>query len=60
VRSRVRRVLREAYRQVAKQVTIKTGFLVVIAARGAMTDMKSPQVASELRYALQKIGLLQT
>ena len=59
VRNRTKRILREAYRAVAKTDRIKTGFLVVIAAREAATKMKSTELARDLRYALGKVGLLQ-
>jgi ribonuclease P protein component len=58
VRNRTKRILREAYRAVAKTDRIKTGFLVVLAAREAATGMKSTELARDLRYALGKVGLL--
>lgn len=58
VRNRTKRVLREAYRAVLKKHRVKTGFLVVFAAREAATKMKSTEVARDLRYALGKLGML--
>ena len=57
VRNRVKRILREAYREVAKQKTIKTGYLVVIAAREAAVSKKSTELAGDLTYALGKLNL---
>lgn len=57
VRNRVKRILREAYRQVQKERPIKTGYLVVIAARDAAVTKKSTELARDLHYALDKLGL---
>jgi ribonuclease P protein component len=58
VRSRTRRILREAYRQLDKQYGIKTGFLLVLAARQDATTMKSTEIAVELYTALSKLDML--
>ena len=57
VRNRVKRILREAYRQVQGQRPIKTGYLVVIAAREAAATKKSTELARDLSYAFDKLGL---
>ena len=57
VRNRVKRILREAYRQVQGQRAIKTGYLVVIAAREAAATKKSTELAKDLHYAFDKLGL---
>ena len=57
VRNRVKRILREAYRQVAREVRVKTGFLLVIAAREAAVSMKSTELARDLRAALLQLGM---
>ena len=57
VRNRTKRILREAYRMVAQECPIKTGFLVVIAAREHATEMKSTALAEDLRYALRKLSM---
>lgn len=59
VRSRVRRVLREGFRAVENENKLKTGFIIVIAARGAAADAKSTDIARELRYALRRLGLIE-
>ena len=58
VRNRTKRILREAYRAVEKSDRIKTGFLVVIAAREHATEMKSTALAADIRYALGKLNML--
>lgn len=60
VRSRVRRILREAYRQVEREYGIKAGLLVVIAAREAARDAKSTELARQLAYAMRKLEILQS
>ena len=57
VRNRVKRILREAYRQVSREVRVKTGFLLVIAAREAAVSMKSTELAKDLRVALSQLGM---
>ncbi len=57
VRSRTRRILREAYRQLDKQYGIRTGHLVILAARDAATKMKSTELASHLERALRQLDM---
>ena len=58
VRNRVKRILREGLRAVAREYKIKTGYLIVIAARERARDKKSPEIALELSAAFEKLGLL--
>ena len=58
VRSRLRRILREGLRSLEKELSLKQGFLIVIAARGAATSMKSTDVKRELDVAFRKIGMI--
>ena len=55
-RNRAKRVIRAAYGTVCHE--LKTGFLIVISARGAIEGKKSPQVAEELVSAFTQLGLL--
>lgn len=57
-RNRAKRLLREAYRAVAAD-GIKTGFLVVLAAREQIRDKKMQDVEKELRRAFLRVGLLE-
>jgi ribonuclease P protein component len=57
-RNRAKRLLREAYRAVAAD-GIKTGYLVVLAAREQIRDKKMQDVEKELRRAFLRLGLLE-
>lgn len=52
VRSRVRRIIREGYRQAERDLRLRTGKLVIIAARSAAANAKSTDIAEELERAL--------
>ena len=57
-RNRAKRILREAYRLLAKKYQIKTGNLIVIAARENATRAKMSEAFLEMEKALGKLGLL--
>lgn len=57
VRSRCRRLMREALRLIEKERPLKVGFLIVIAARHAMVPMKLHEVKAQLGFALKKLGM---
>lgn len=57
-RNRVKRILREGYRQVDKEYGVRRGYLVVIAPREACATATSEDVKRDLRYALGKLGML--
>ena len=57
VRNRVKRIMREAIRAVEKRHSVKTGFLIVIAARDAAVTKKSTELEHELSRAYEKLGL---
>lgn len=59
VRARVRRILREGYRSLIAERPLKVGFLIVIAARSAAVDMKSPGIRADLAFAFEKLGMFQ-
>ena len=56
-RNRTKRILREGYRTAIRQVPIKTGFLIVIAARERAVTAKSPDIARDLMRAFRKLEL---
>ena len=60
VRSRCRRIMREALRLLEKEKELKCGFLIVIAARSAAVDKKSTDIKRELDIALTKLGMYKT
>ena len=55
VRNRAKRVIRAAYDSLKPE--LKTGFLIVISARGAIVGKKSTDVCAELTEAFQKLAL---
>ncbi len=57
VRSRARRIMREALRSIERERHLKTGFLIVIAARHAAVNMKSTEIKVHLSEALTKLGM---
>ena len=57
VRSRCRRIMREALRLLEKEKELKKGFLIVIAARSAAVNKKSTDIKRELDIALTKLGM---
>ena len=54
------RAKREAMRAVEREPGVKTGFLVVLAARDRTTEAKTPEVERDLRRALGKLDMLLT
>ena len=57
VRSRCRRLMREAMRLIMKEKPVKVGFLIVIAARHGMLQLKMDEVKKQLNYALKKLDM---
>ena len=57
VRSRCRRIMREGLRAVMKDRPLKTGFLIVIAARSASVNLKSTEIKKQLDFAFKKLGM---
>lgn len=58
VRNRTKRIIREAYRRVTRENSVKVGFLIVIAARERATKRKSDDLVPELKLAFEKLGLV--
>lgn len=58
-RSRCRRIMREGLSAVEKEKNLKTGFLIVIAARTAAVQLKSTDIKRELDVAFTKLGMYQ-
>lgn len=56
-RSRLRRIIREGFRAVENETKLKTGFIIVIAARSGAVGKKSTDIARELKYAFGKLDL---
>ena len=58
VRSRVKRIIRAAYRRLETENEIKQGFLVVIAAKQSAVDVKSTDIYDDLLYAFGKLKMI--
>ena len=56
VRTRAKRIIREGLRAVMKERELKTGFLIVIAARSEIVGRKTQDVQKELALAFDKLG----
>ncbi|MBQ7719930.1 MAG: ribonuclease P protein component [Clostridia bacterium] len=57
IRSRVKRIIREAWRQTDLELCVKKGNLVVIAARDGIQNVKTQDVKAEIGRAVKKLGL---
>ena len=57
-RNRAKRVLREAMRAIERDPGVKTGYLVVLAARDRATEAKAGEVERDLRRAMEKLDML--
>ena len=57
IRSRCRRIMREGLLALEKEKKLKTGFLIVIAARSAAVNLKSTDIKRELESAFKKLGM---
>lgn len=57
VRTRAKRIMREALRSVERERALKTGYLVVIAARSEIVGKKMQDVERELHLAFDKMNL---
>ena len=59
VRSRARRLMREAYRLIEDEQTLVYGNLVVIAARAKIADAKMQDVKKDMLWCLKRVGLVE-
>lgn len=57
IRSRCRRLMREAMRLLIKEKQIKVGFLIVIAARHGILGLKTGDVKRQLDHCLTKLEM---
>lgn len=55
VRNRAKRIIREGYRVILREGALKTGFLVVIAAKPTIVGKKSGEIEAELRRAFDRL-----
>lgn len=59
VRSRVKRIIREAYRLTDKKYGIRTGWLIVIVARNSAVKMKTADIEKDIINAFKKFGMIE-
>ncbi len=58
VRSRVRRIMRAALAAVMNRTPLKTGYLVVIAARHGAVNQKSTDLEKDLAHAFVRLSMV--
>ena len=58
VRNRLKRIIREGYRAIEREDILKTGYLVIIAAKNEAADKTSNDIERELRYAFNKLDMI--
>ena len=59
VRSRARRLMREAYRLIEDEGHLLHGNLIVIAARAKIADASMQEVKKDLAWCLKRVGLIE-
>ena len=59
-RNRAKRVIREAYRALEKNIGIRKGFLIVIVAHEAATEVKMQDVYRDMQSCLARLGMLRS
>ena len=57
VRNRVKRIIRAGLSKARAQGSLKTGYLIVIAARVGAYEASSPEIAQELIFAFNKLDM---
>ena len=57
-RNRAKRIIRAGLFDLQKTRTLKTGYLIVISARGAIAGKKSDDIRRELSYAFERLDML--
>lgn len=60
VRNRVKRILREGYRQLDRKTPVSRGNLIVLAARGAAARAKTAEIEKDLKRAFTALGMLES
>ena len=56
-RNRAKRVIRAAFDMLEKERPIKKGYLIVISAREAATEVKSTEILAEMRKQISRLGM---
>lgn len=56
-RNRVKRIIREGYRQIDRSFDLKKGYIIIIVARAASLNAKSIDIFQDLKYAMKKLNM---
>ncbi len=59
-RNRAKRVIRAAFARIEKEYGLRKGFLIVISAREAATEVKSTEIFGEMKKQLERLEMLAT
>ncbi len=59
-RNRIKRIIREAYRQTDREYGIKKGYLIVIVAKISAADKKTQDIKSDIVYAMKKLSMTES
>ena len=57
VRNRIKRIIREAYRQADREYNLKKGYLIVIVAKYSAADKKMQDIKADIVYAMKKLSM---
>ena len=57
-RNRAKRVIREAYRQIDKNLGVKTGYIIIIVPKTECTECSMKECLRDLRYCLRSLEML--
>lgn len=58
VRNRIKRVIREAYREADSRFNIRRGYLIVLCAKNSAATAKTQRVFADISYALGKLDMI--
>ena len=56
-RNRIKRIIREAYRQTDRELDIKKGYLIVIVAKMSAWDKKTQDIKNDIVCAMKKLSM---
>ncbi len=57
-RNRIKRIMREAYRQIDREYGIRKGFLVVLTPRNGAVNAKTGDIAADMYICLKKLDMV--
>ena len=59
-RNRIKRIIREAFRQTDTEISIKQGYLIVIVAKYSAADKKTQDIKKDIEKAMFKLDMINT